>query len=92
MRNHHFLVMKKKIIIVIIVLLAVVGTITLVLMNTGGGATEKDMKQGEETDKEMDNVLEDPDLIEMPTIEGQNDTISGDGFEVEEDFDPEDML
>ncbi len=81
--------MKKKILLVVVAILVVVGGIVLYMSMTGGEVTEADSKQAKETDKAVEDVLDNPEDIEMETVDPSVDSIEN-AVELEE-FDPNDI-
>ncbi|CAG5085846.1 hypothetical protein [Parvicella tangerina] len=85
--------MKKKIIIIVIAVVVIAGGTVLALSLTGGGATEEDHAQGEETGQAVDEVLGDTENIEME--KSDIDDNSADSLEnalgIDEEFDPTDI-
>ena len=81
--------MKKKIIIAVVAVLVIVGGIVAYMAMTGGEVSAEDTKQAEETDKAVENVLDNAEEIEMPTSNPTTDSIES-AVELEE-FDPNDI-
>lgn len=81
--------MKKKILIAVVAVLVIVGGIVAYMAMTGGDVTEADNKQGEVTDKAVENVLDNPETIKMETSDPSLDSIEN-AVELEE-FDPNDI-
>lgn len=52
---------------------------------TGGGVTQVDLKQGEETEKALEEKLGNPEDIEMPETDGDVEEVELD------EFDPNDI-
>lgn len=82
--------MKKKVLIIVAAVIIIIGGTVAALALTGGGVTEADTKQGEETADEVDKALENadsdmPDTNTDPSLDSLENALDLD------EFDPNDI-
>ena len=80
--------MKKKVLIIVVAVIVIVGGVLGAMALTGGGATEEDHAQGEETAEEVDKALDNADT-DMPESDPSLDSLEN-AVDLG-DFDPNDI-
>lgn len=88
--------MKKKILIIVVVVVVLVGGTVAALALTGGGVSEKDNAQGEDTHEDLKKIYEDSSAMEKPKADiddSYSDSLENKlDLQDAEDFNAADML